>query len=147
MVRHVECVKTLKARYFRFVDTKDWDALRALFVDDAEFTFPGLGRFERADDGVRAIRTALGDAVTVHHGHAPEIELVTPDEATGIWAMDDLVIRGPDAPPIPGYGPEFQRGLHGYGHYHETYRREGSWTWRIASLRLERLHIEPLGRR
>jgi len=59
--------------------------------------------------------------------------------------MDDLVIRPSDAPPIPNYPAEFQAGLHGYGHYHESYRREAR-AWRIASLELVRLHLEPLAR-
>ena len=29
----------------------------------------------------------LASAVTVHHGHMPEIALLGPDRATGIWAM------------------------------------------------------------
>ena len=30
----VENIKQLKARYFRFVDSKQWDALRGVFTDN-----------------------------------------------------------------------------------------------------------------
>ncbi|MBS1677509.1 MAG: nuclear transport factor 2 family protein [Actinobacteria bacterium] len=143
--RDIREIEGLKARYFRFVDRKEWDALCELFLPDATFAFPGLGSFESAVDGVAAIRAALGTSVTVHHGHMPEIELVGDGEARGVWAMDDLVIRPPDAPAIPDYPAELQAGLHGYGHYHETYRQQDG-RWRIATLELVRLHIEPLGR-
>ena len=36
---HVENIKQLKARYFRFVDSKQWDALRDVFTDDVLFYF------------------------------------------------------------------------------------------------------------
>ena len=36
---HVENIKQLKARYFRFVDSKQWDALRDVFTDDAPVLF------------------------------------------------------------------------------------------------------------
>ena len=32
----IEDIKALKARYCRYVDTKDWVAFRSLFTDDAE---------------------------------------------------------------------------------------------------------------
>lgn len=31
----IEAIKQLKARYFRTLDTKDWDGLRRAFVDEA----------------------------------------------------------------------------------------------------------------
>ena len=64
-----------------------------------------------ADEFLAFLRETLGDVVTVHHGHMPEIELTSPTTATGIWAMEDM-LRWPD-------GAE----LHGYGHYHETYEK------------------------
>ena len=64
---------------------------------------------------------------SVHHGHCPEIEVLSDTEARGIWAMEDIV--------------EFTDGtLHGYGHYHETYRKEGG-EWRIATLHLTRIRL------
>ena len=33
-LHEVEAIKQLKARYCRYLDTKDWDAWRAIFADD-----------------------------------------------------------------------------------------------------------------
>jgi hypothetical protein len=97
-----------------------------------DVTADGGPRTEGAVEFVSNLRETLAGVVTVHHGHMPEIELVSSLEATGVWAMEDH-LWWPEGSPI--------RHLHGYGHYHETYRKmdEG---WRIASLRLTRLHRE-----
>jgi SnoaL-like domain len=128
----VEAIKLLKARYFRYVDTQSWEELRALFTDDARlrFDFPEM-RFDDPDAFVAGSVEGLAGARTVHHGHAPEIELLGDDAARGVWAMDDFVERPAAA------GPSW----HGYGHYHDEYRRRPDG-WRIASLRLTRLRVD-----
>ena len=82
-----------------------------------------------ADDFMAFLRETLGEAVTVHQGHMPEIELTSETTATGIWALHDVVIF-----------PNGMR-LDGYGHYHETYSK-GDDGWRIASSKLTRLHTD-----
>lgn len=131
----IEAIKQLKARYFRTMDTKDWAGMRRLFTDDAviDTVDSGGGVIEGADAFLAFLRRALADQVTVHHGHMPEIELTSTTTATGIWAMQDL-IRWAD-------GTE----LHGYGHYHETYRKHGG-AWRIASSKLTRLRLDLVPR-
>ena len=127
----VEAIKQLKARYFRYLDTKDWTGLRQVFSDDMvmDTTDSGGDLLEGADTIIAFLTEALAGTVTVHHGHMPEIELSSPTTATGIWAMDDR-LQWPD-------GTE----LHGFGHYHERYEKlDGSW--RIASLRLTRLRSD-----
>lgn len=136
----IEAIRLLKARYFRLLDTKDWAGWRRLFTDDlvsetdtappqpdGSHTLPKL---PGADAFVERVRSLLGDGVTVHHGHMPEIELTGPDTARGIWAMEDIVV-------FPAMT------LRGYGHYHEEYRREAG-EWRIARLRLTRLRVDIL---
>ena len=133
----IEAIAQLKARYFRTMDAKDWDAMRAVFSDDLvmDTTESGGDKITGADEFMAFLRDAIGDVVTVHHGHMPEIELTSATTATGIWAMEDM-LRWPD-------GTE----MHGYGHYHETYRKEEG-TWRIATSTLTRLRTdftEPTG--
>ena len=36
----IEAIRQLKARYFRFVDTKQWDRWGDLFTEDAVFHVP-----------------------------------------------------------------------------------------------------------
>jgi uncharacterized protein (TIGR02246 family) len=130
----LEAIKQLKARYFRTMDTKDWEGMRAVFADDVvmDTTDSGGGVVSGADAFLAFLRKTLQDVVTVHHGHMPEIELTSSTTATGIWAMEDL-LRWPN-------GTE----LRGYGHYHETYALiDGAW--RIKTSRLTRLRMDFTG--
>jgi len=143
----IEEIKQLKGRYFRLMDTKDWSALRAVFCDDAVFdaraslSIDGHGEGGRAaesndwiyhgGDVIAAfIKGAVGSSRTVHHGHCHEIELKSPDEASGVIAMEDQIWDQTGTTMT----------LHGCGHYHETYRRIGD-RWRIHTSRITRLYV------
>jgi 3-phenylpropionate/cinnamic acid dioxygenase small subunit len=133
----VEAIKQLKARYFRTIDSKDWDALTDVFTDDVviDTTASGGNVVTGAVPFVAFLREAIGDVVTVHHGHTAEIEVTSPSTATGVWAMEDQ-LRWPDG-----------RELRGYGHYHETYEKTGGG-WRIKTSTLTRVRmdlIDPAG--
>lgn len=105
--------------------------MRALFTDDVvtDTTDSGGDVMTGADDFMTFLRPTLASVVTVHQCHTPEIEIVSSDTATGIWAMEDML--------------RFENGseLHGYGHYHETYERSDG-TWKIKSLKLTRLRMD-----
>jgi hypothetical protein len=143
-LKAIEEIKQLKARYFRCMDTKDWDGYAQVFAPHAVLDVTGESRVPD-DEGIIRGNTAIAAYVrgqvdpvtTVHHGHMPEIALTGPDTARGIWAMEDYV----EFPP----GADGARvGLRGYGHYHEEYRRDTDGQWRIARLHLSRLRIDPL---
>lgn len=138
MLWDIEQIKQLKARYFRLLDTKDWDAFADLFTDDCEHILPSTPPKppQPNDEYLAGIRATLGEGTTVHHGHTPEITLLGPREATGIWAMFDYVDvdRGSDGPLL----------LEGYGHYFETYRKCDDGAWRISSKRNVRLRVDML---
>ena len=127
----LEAIRQLKARYFRTMDTKDWAGMRQVFTDDVVIdTAEAGGQVARgADEFMAFLREALGDAVTVHQGHMPEIDLTSETTATGIWALNDIIIWSSGMR------------LDGYGHYHETYVK-GAEGWRIASSTLTRLHTD-----
>lgn len=137
----IEEIKQLKARYFRFMDTKDYAGLRTVFADDAVFDAScslGLEPGEDADQWVHSggdaiaafVEAAVAPLRTVHHGHCHEIEILSESEARGVIAMEDQIWD--------------QTGttltLHGMGHYHETYRKEASG-WKIVTSRISRLHV------
>jgi hypothetical protein len=82
----VEEIKKLKARYYRFLDTHDWDAFEMVFTEDAEMDV----------------------------------------------SVEDRVFWPEGAP---------NKRLHGFGHEHETYRREDGM-WRIAGTKLVRARTE-----
>jgi hypothetical protein len=143
----IEEIRQLKSRYFQAVDEKDWDSIAEVFTEDATIDFSGESRhhighhgFAEADaassegspvtggrEAARVIAGAVQDLVTVHHGHDPQITLIGRDAARGRWSMYDRL----------DYGSEV---MHGYGHYHEEYRRQGG-RWRIAALTLVRSRV------
>jgi len=127
----IEAIRRLKARYFRLMDTKDWDGMREVFTDDVVIdTAEAGGQVARgADEFMAFLGEALGDAVTVHQGHMPEIDLTSETTATGIWALNDIIIWSSGMR------------LDGYGHYHETYEKSDG-EWRIKSSKLTRLHTD-----
>lgn len=142
----LEAIRDLKAKYFRLVDEKDWDGFRALFTDDAEFDF-GDGRvLSGADTFVASVSAMVdgpaGRAISVHRGHMPELTIDSPTEAHGLWGLADYL----EWPSDPGTGE--RRGMRGYGHEYETYRKaDGTWkiaTWRLSYIRMDPLPREPL---
>jgi hypothetical protein len=134
----VEAITQLKARYCRLLDAKDWTAWRGLFTDDfvGDTSEAGGTKIVGADAFVAFVRRNLGAPrrKTVHQVHAPEIELTSETTARGIWALEDFVRFAPGLD------------MHGYGHYHETYEKEGG-RWHIRSSKLTRLRediVTPL---
>ncbi len=137
----IEDIKQLKARYFRCMDTKDWDGFADVFAPDAVMDMTEEMRDQQttADPVTRGnreiaafVRAAVDPVTTVHHGHMPEIDLTSNTTATGIWAMEDK-LRWPEGSPI--------KAMHGYGHYHETYERVGE-EWKIKTIMLTRLRVD-----
>jgi uncharacterized protein (TIGR02246 family) len=126
-----EAIRQLKSRYCRTMDTKDWDGMRKVFTDDVvvDTSEAGGSIVSGADQFMVFLQQMIGDVVTVHHCHMPEIELTSPTTASAVWAMEDM-LRWPD-------GTE----MHGYGHYHERYEKtDGSW--RITHSKLTRLRTD-----
>jgi hypothetical protein len=132
----IEEIKTLKARYFRFVDTQNWNALRTVFTADAVIEVPeALPKSLDLDDAMGFFKAALQGAVSVHFGHMPEIDVLGAATAKAIWPMDDRIYWPPDKATELGYSQ-----LRGFGHYHETYGRADG-DWRIEHMRLTRLRL------
>ena len=71
----MEDIRLLKARYFRFVDTKQWDSLRGIFTDSATVSFPEAFDAPRPiDDAMKFIADVLNTSVSSHSGYTPEIK-------------------------------------------------------------------------
>lgn len=134
-------IEQLKARYFRCMDSKDWQGLEAVFTPDVVTDF--RASVEPWDESrlihgaahyVATLAPMLEPLSTVHHGHMSEIDVTSPTTATGIWAMEDK-LWAPDGSAMPW------RRLHGYGHYHESYLKHDG-AWRISAIRLSRLRVD-----
>lgn len=123
----IEEIKKLKARYFRYLDTKRWKEFGEVFAKDAVSRSPTSNEVmaQGRQAIVERVKGVVRDAVTVHYGHMPEIELTSETTAKGLWSMFDFV----------DYGKSSWKG---YGHYEEEYVKQGG-RWYIKSFKLTRL--------
>ena len=138
----IEEIKQLKSRYFRLMDTKQWDEWRTIFTDDmvqiTDITVPDANGevmqnqpINGGDEMVACVSKLLQNFKTVHHGHMFELIALSDETAEGIWAMEDIV--------------ETPNGkLQGYGHYHEKYAKVNG-QWRISYSHLSRLRVDVSG--
>jgi hypothetical protein len=133
----IEEIKRVKSKYFYAVDHKDWDLWRReVFAPDARLETPEVGLKIEGFEAILAwVIESVGDQVSVHHGHMPDIEITSETTARGTWAMEDRLYRTPAHPLADG-----ATFLHGFGHYHETYVRTPAG-WRISWLKLTRLRV------
>jgi hypothetical protein len=134
----LEQIKQLKARYFRYLDTKQWGKFRAVFTDDAQIWTSSSGTdaptFDSPDAFVEWMQTRhdAERAVSVHQGHMPEIEVLDERNARGIWALFDWVDR-----------PNM-RAFQGFGHYCEEYAKGADGEWRIRLMRITRIRVDHM---
>ena len=135
----IKNIREAKSRYCRFVDTKQWKDFAKLFARKPKIRFLNvdgtvLAEFESTDDFVAVTTAYLTDTKTIHQVHNDEIEIVSETEVKAIWSMEDYIVfndREDDRP----------ASMHGYGHYHETWRLEEN-AWRLASIELRRTILE-----
>jgi len=113
-------IQRLKHRYLRCLDEKAWDELATCFTDGASARYGG-GAVEL--EGKEAIMGFLTESMgsqgmlTSHRGTQPEIDLTGPDSATGIWALEDVVIH-----------QDYGLTIHGASFYRDRYvRQDGTW--------------------
>ena len=108
----IEAVKCLKGRYCLLSDAHAWDALRALFTENARFS-TSSGEYVDARSFVEHLRAVLYDVSHVHVAEMPIIELTGENTARGLWCLSN---RG------------------ALGHYEEEYLRVDG-TWKIAAIK------------
>ena len=134
----IEQIRQLKARYFRLMDQKDWDAWAQVFCEDVviDTKHEGSPLIHGRQAFYEYLPPILEGVKTVHHGHMSEIELTSPTTATGVWSMEDML-----------WWPPEQGGRHlwGKGWYFEQYRKEADGEWRILELKLRRIRVEVDG--
>jgi SnoaL-like domain len=137
----IESIKQTKARYFRCLDSKDWQGFAATFAADAQMDMREQSRNESnlfiGNQSITDfVSQSLQPLITVHHGHTVEIEFTSDTTAKVIWAMEDFLWRPSDTP-----GQKPVQYVHGWGHYRETYCPING-QWLIQTTTLTRLHLE-----
>jgi SnoaL-like domain len=128
----VTAIEQVKYRYLWGLDTKHWDDFADTLTEDVQGDYgSSLGEelhFSNRSDLVDYMRSALGPGViTEHRVTHPEI-LVTGDEATGRWYLQDRVIVA-----------EFNFMLIGAAFYRDRYRRTADG-WRISATGYDRTY-------
>lgn len=132
----IEEIRNLKARYFRLMDTKQWADLIDVFTTDMKVVTPdGRTWLTGGAAYAQSLKTSLEKAVSCHQGLTGEVEVHDEHNASGIWAMQDVIVWD-TAHPREGW-----KSILGRGHYHEAYRFEDG-AWRIATLTLTRLSLD-----
>ncbi len=121
----IEQIKQLKYAYFRCVDQKLWGELATLFTPDIEVRYGGGAHSYTGRDTViewLSSSMAADTFHTSHRGSHPEIELLGPDSARGVWAFDDVVID-----------TGFDITIRGAGFYEDEYvKTDGRWQFAVT---------------
>jgi len=134
----IEAIRQLKYRYFRLLDQKKMDDLAKLMVPECTAAYHN-GRHSYPDRNtlIEFLRGSIGQPylLTMHHGHHPEIELVSPTQAKGVWYLHDVVLHTDE-----------KWRLEGNGFYDDRYRKVGN-EWKIEHTGYRRTFelIQPLG--
>ena len=92
----LEAIRQLKARYCRYLDTRDVDGWRGLFAPDLTVLLDGAVStagadpqtgppIEGVDNFVPMVLGTLEGVATVHHCHTPEIELTSPGSKSDFY--------------------------------------------------------------
>jgi hypothetical protein len=138
----IDQVRQAKARYCRYVDTRQWDAFVNLFIPSPDVRiYDAAGEllvaFSSREVFAAASRDYLAGAQSIHQLHNDELTQVSESDIRAIWSMEDYILFPDAADGRPSRH-------HGYGHYHENWVLTDDG-WRIASLELRRniLEITP----
>jgi len=129
----IELIKRLKYRYMRCLDQKLWDEMAETLADDAIASYSaGKYEFEGRDAILEFFRQSMGapSFLSSHRVHHPEIDLTSATTATGVWALEDVVI---DA------SRDFS--LRGAAFYTDDYVQVAG-QWRIARTAYKRTYEE-----
>ncbi|WP_454882509.1 nuclear transport factor 2 family protein [Sphingomonas oryzagri] len=134
-----DAIRTVKAKYCRFLDSKDWQGLESIFTPDIVLDVSedtGKPPFEGREAAIDCIRWSVTDAKSAHQIHFSEITLDGEDAADVITPMQDRVVWATGKCPVPGVAS-----ITGFGHYRERYVKQDG-AWKIAHLQLTRLHVD-----
>ena len=93
MLLDIEAIRRVKHAYFRCLDTGNFEEIETLFHPDVKLHFIGgtyEWKLEGRDNYVAALQQSFHTRSVGHHnGHHPEIEILSADEATGVWYLSD----------------------------------------------------------
>ncbi len=136
-------ISDLKARYFEYVDSKNWVRLRGLFTNDATFAGFAFSADGGPEGFISALASFLTGAVSHHRGFMPRLRAVDTTVVRGSWTMQDYVTWPSGSRIYKGFEAPGFHGISGYGRYEDEYTRTTDG-WRISFCRIARTRIDPL---
>lgn len=131
-----------KARYGRYVDTKQWAKLQKIILPDARLNFWDIhGNVVIAGKVPLSFRSCkaftdffslyLEKAETLHMFGPGDLEQISADEIKAVWSMEDQIcLKSTNLMEIRGGG-----------YYHETWKLKGG-EWYLQSLDLKRTYLK-----
>lgn len=93
-INDIEEIKRLKGKYFRCLDSKDWDGLEETLSPNVHTSYSGGKlKFNGPREVTDYFRKSMPDTdLTLHQGHTPEIWFESDDVAYGHWYLQDNLI-------------------------------------------------------
>ena len=137
-LQEIEAIKRLKYKYMRCLDQKLWDEMAECFTEDATAAYSGGKYAYSGRDAILGfLRKSMGAESfhSSHRVHHPEIDVRADGTATGIWALEDVVIE-----------TRWNITIRGAAFYHDEYVKQGG-AWRIRHTGYKRTYeeIQPRG--
>ena len=122
----IEAIKELKSKYWRCVDSKQFEEQANCLTEDGIFELPDAKkRLQGRKAIVQFLMENLGESiVSVHRGHNHEIEITSDTTAKGKWRLNDVIYN------IPA-----NTAFSGWGFYEDEYVKEQS-EWKIKNTRI-----------
>lgn len=135
-LQEIEAIKRLKYKYVRCLDLKLWKEMEDCFTEDATSAYgDGKYSYDGRDQILGFLRQALGhNMISMHQVHHPEIDLTSPTTASGIWALQDLIIE-----------TNANITIRGAAFYYDEYVKAGGH-WKIKHTGYQRVFEETLSR-
>ncbi|GAA4330916.1 nuclear transport factor 2 family protein [Variovorax defluvii] len=138
-----EIIRQKKAKYCRFVDTKQWKQFEALALPDARFIFYDvngkvLHDFPSPESLLAPTARLLDGARSSHRVSNSELSLISETQVEAIWAMEDYLV-------FPAKNGKPATAMRGYGHYHEIWEcKEDDWFLKKLELTRQIFHSYAL---
>lgn len=122
----LRAIERLQANYWDYLDTKNWEGLRSLLIEDFVFVNNTTGgRYEGREGMLSTMEGKFCDGViSSHQGHHHWAELVDETHAISHWSLEDDLYDSK-------HGGEFV----GRAHYDNKYVKiDGRWYFEEMSL-------------
>jgi hypothetical protein len=144
-----QAITEQKAKYGRFIDTKQWSKFNEIALPDAELHFWDtngqillVGRtpvsFRSTQAFTDFFHRFFADAETLHMFGPGELKQISKDEVKAIWGMEDQIFLKSTANIV---------GVRGGGYYHEIWKlKDGEWFLKSLNLRRTYTHVTPMAR-